>query len=53
MKKMQGMLTGIMLGAAATALYNMSGSRARRRLSRCVAHAGRQLVGFAEGLFGR
>jgi len=53
MKKMQGMITGILLGATAASIYGMTGSRTRRRIGRAAAHAGKQLVGFAEDLFGR
>lgn len=53
MKKMQGMITGVLLGAAAASLYGMAAPRTRRRIGRSAAHAGRQLAEFAGGLFGR
>ncbi|MDO4739474.1 MAG: hypothetical protein Q4A66_02295 [Eubacteriales bacterium] len=53
MKKMQGMLTGIMLGATAVSLYSMSGAKTQRRLQRYAANTGRRIAGLAEGLFGR
>ncbi|MBQ3222405.1 MAG: hypothetical protein IJC54_08210 [Clostridia bacterium] len=53
MKKMQGMLTGIMLGATAVSLYGMASSRTQRRLHRAASHAGKRIVGLAESLMGR
>ena len=53
MKRMKGMLTGIMLGATAVSLYGMASSKTQRRLHRAASHAGRQIVSFAESMLGR
>ena len=53
MKRMQGLVTGMLLGAAAVTVYGMMDSRAQRRIGRCAAMAGRRAARFAEDLFQR
>lgn len=51
MRKMQGMLTGMMLGATAVTLYGMMNSRTQRKIERYAANAGKRVMHFADGLF--
>ena len=53
MKKMQGMLTGMMLGASAVTLYTMMNGRTQHRIHRYAANAGRHIADLAGDLFGR
>ncbi len=53
MKKMQGMVTGMLLGAAAVTMYGMMDARTQRRLQRKATCAGKKVVHFANDLFDR
>lgn len=53
MKRMQGMIAGMMLGAAAVTAYGMMSARTQRRIGRCAAHAGKKMARFANDLLGR
>lgn len=51
MKKAQGMLAGMMLGATAVTLYGMMNTRTQKKISRYAANAGRRMAHFAGDLF--
>lgn len=53
MKRMQGMLTGLLLGATAVSMYGMMNTSAQRKLQRRAADAGKRAVLFAHGLLDR
>ncbi len=53
MKRIHGLMTGMMLGVAAASLYGMMGPRAQRRIARGAAMAGRRAARFAGDLFRR
>ena len=53
MKRMRGMITGMMLGATAVSLYSMMNSRTQRKIGRYAANAGKRVASFTSDLFGR
>lgn len=53
MKRIGGMFTGMMVGAAAVTLYGMMNARSQRRLGRMAASASRRVADITGELFGR
>ena len=53
MKRMRGMITGMMLGATAVSLYGMMSARTQRKIGRYAANAGKRVMNFTSDLFGK
>jgi len=51
MKKAQGMLAGMMLGATAVTIYGMMNARTQRKIGRYAANAGKRMAQYAGELF--
>ena len=53
MKRIGGLFSGMMIGAAAVTLYGMMNSRSQRRLGRMAASASRRMADITGDWFGR